>query len=188
VRRILAILALALALSPVGARPADAHSCATPSLLTVGQSAAIIVGVAAEGVAVDDVKIEVPPQLGLTSADDAQGWTESRTATGVHYTGGRIDPLACAYFTLRGVPTKRATFVLPLTLHFADGTSRTFTGTELGALDSGHLVFAGTDPDAVPSSASPLQIAILVTVTAIGVTIAAVALRRTLRPPDAETG
>ncbi|MEA3075973.1 MAG: hypothetical protein QOF60_881 [Actinomycetota bacterium] len=177
---------MALALSPVGARPAAAHSCATPSLLTVGQPAAIIVGVAAESSAVDDVKIKVPPQLRLTGADQAQGWTLSRTATEVDYSSGRIEPLTCAYFTLRGVPTKRATFVVPFTLHFEDGTSRTFTGTELGALDSGHLVFAGTNPDAVPSSTSPMQIAVIVSVAAIGVTIAAVALRRALRPPGAE--
>jgi hypothetical protein len=171
-----------------GAGPAAAHSCATPSLVTVGRPAVFAIGVAAESVAVDHVNIIVPRQLRITDADHPEGWTVNRTDTSVDYTGGRIEPLGCLYFSLRGTPLARGTYVLPLKLHFVDGTERTFRGKELGSLDSGHVVFAGTtEEDAAnavpPKKSNVVQVAVIVAFAVVAVAVAFFAVRRALRPP-----
>lgn len=166
-----------------GAGPVSAHSCSRPSLLTVGQPAVITVGVAAEAVAVDEVTILVPRQLRIDEVDEANGWKATRTEAAIAYRGGRIEPLDCFYFSLRGTPVSRGTYVLALQVHFEDGTEQTFRGRELGSLDSGHVIFAGTDPDAAaPSGTDPAQVAIIVAFAVVGAGVAIFVVRRALRP------
>ena len=189
VRRTAAILALAFAslgAAVLTARPAAAHVCATPSLVKVGQPSAVTVGITAEQVAVDGIEIRIPTLFSLKDATSSPGWTlAEQTKSVVRYTGGSVQPFQCGYFTLHGTATRHATFSLPLVLHYADGSSKTFANDQLGEVDSGQMIFAGTDPD--PATASkgmqPWQLAIVLVIALVGIAVAIVVVRRAIAPP-----
>lgn len=144
-RRILGILAL-LALVP--GRPADAHSCASPVQVPVGQSATVNIGVAAEAAEVVRVDVSLPKGFRLERVIDIPGWKAERSADKVSFTQGSIAPFGCGLFTLAGVVAKKATLAFPLATHAADGTIQRYESTKDNDQYPAQLVFAGTTPEA----------------------------------------
>jgi hypothetical protein len=147
-RRILAILALAIAYSVAATGRADAHVCATPVSIPLDRSATVTVGVPAEERAVTHVDVGLPAGFRLARVTGAQFWTGQRMGDVVRFQGGPLAPYACGFFSLTGTATEKGKLVFPLTLQLEDGSTLRYTGTKINDPLGAQLVFAGTEPKA----------------------------------------
>jgi hypothetical protein len=119
----LLILALAVWLSGVGT--AAAHTCMTPVDVVVGQPAALTIGVPAEGVTpLVAVELTIPDGFEVAEAPSLGGWHGAVDGSVVRFSGHEVPGGACGYVVVKGVATRRGTFVIATHTRDADGTER----------------------------------------------------------------
>jgi len=138
-------LAAMLGTGLVVSRPvsAAAHVCATPASVVAGRDAQVTVSVPAEEVPATRVDVAVDARaFRVAGAKSPVGWTRHIAENLITFSGGRIEAFGCERFTLFGTFQLPGRFVLPVTVGFANGTSRTLTSDRLGSDDSGQIVFA----------------------------------------------
>jgi hypothetical protein len=144
----LSIMAVALAVTSTLAPPAQAHLCSNAVDFEVNTPGAVAFGVPAEDFPVTEVEVTIPGRFELTGVDGPPGWTSNRTGRQLRLVGGPIEPLTCAFFTLRGVVAKPAKLAFPFVIRGEDGRSSEYKGTKLGDPLGAQLVFAGVTPEA----------------------------------------
>lgn len=186
-------LIVALLATLAAARPAPAHSCATPVRIEPGQPATVNIGVAAEEAPVVSVEVEVPEGFQLDRVLDAAGWTSTREVSVVRFTGGKIPPFGCAYFGVAGTAARKSTLAFPLTVGMEGGGERRLASNKIGAADSAQLVYAGLDPPSPVDTEDEAGGTSKAAVAAVGITLvgglaaAAWAVRYALSGPGGRT-
>ena len=144
----LSLMAVALVMTPGLAPPAQAHLCSNPVDFEVNTPGAVAFGVPAEDFPVTEVEVTIPGRFELTGVDGPPEWTSNRTGQQLRLVGGPIEPLTCAFFTLRGVVAKPAKLAFPFVIRGEGGRSSEYKGTKLGDPLGAQLVFAGVTPEA----------------------------------------
>jgi hypothetical protein len=153
VRLLLGLVVFAATVLPVP--PAAAHTCAFPYEVAPRQRTTLDIGVPAEAGTVVAVDVGIPSGFRLDDVVASTGWSTERSGALVRFRGGQIAPFSCGQFKLVGTPTRKATYVFPLTVTEADGAVREFRGTSINDPAAAQIVYAGTVPEGfepVPSS------------------------------------
>jgi predicted small lipoprotein YifL len=170
-RRTVVILALLTALTGVGpvgpldAPPAAAHACTSPVVMEPKVKGTVNIGVAAEAKPVVKVDINVPSGFDVDEVRNTEGWTYEtvgRPVTKATFSGGPIPPFECRFFSVFGVPTRKAKLLITLTTHADDGTLTQYRAPDPFDLYPAVIVYAGVDPgDGTPAkdtSSAPLVV------------------------------
>jgi hypothetical protein len=138
-----AALVLALPITLIPARPAQAHFCSNPVEFEVNKPGAVAFGVPAEDFAVTEVDVTIPREFALTGLDGPPEWKSTQQGRQLHLLGGPIAPFTCAFFTLRGSVEKAGKLTFPFVIRGEGGRSSEYKGTKVNDPFAGQLVFAG---------------------------------------------
>jgi uncharacterized protein YcnI len=160
------------------AAPAAAHLSVNPSQIHTGELGDITFSIpnADDAIGVDHVTLGIPGDFQLDDAEAKPGWTQSRTAQGITWSGGRIPLGQYATFSIRGTAPAEAQTVL-FNVLVGDRTGKTLTyrvGLDVTAA-------LGQDKGARTLGKAALGVAILAAVLALGALF--VGLYLWLRPP-----
>lgn len=113
------------------------------------QKGTVNIGVAAEAKPVVKVDINVPSGIEVDEVGNTEGWTYEtvgRPITKVTFTGGPIPPFECRFFSVLGMPKRKAKFLITLATHAADGTVQQYRAPDPFDLYPAVIVYAGVNP------------------------------------------
>lgn len=146
VRRIPAILALALVLTVVSAAPADAHPLFEPYEVGVGATVSVSLVVPAElQVPIVDVLARAPNGFRVIASSPATGWTVD-PVNPLHFTGQAAAGTQPS-FLLRGEATEKAALFFPTIVRGTDGSEQDWTSTDPRDPFPAPVLYAGVTPD-----------------------------------------
>jgi uncharacterized protein YcnI len=174
---------LTVVLAVLGAGPAWAHEEINPSTIAVNRPAFLTITAANEKkVKLTKLTVTAPTGVAMGEATrDPAGWTSSRTATAVTWTGGSVDP---ARFESFGFELEEAeqpgTLAYKATLGYADGTSEDAT-VQVSATATAALASSGSgaaDSGSDDSGDGRANLALGLGAAAVALSVAALALGR----------
>ncbi|MGH9039434.1 MAG: hypothetical protein ACRDZ3_04315 [Acidimicrobiia bacterium] len=145
-RRLLVLVSFTIVVAASGIIPAEAHACATPVEIPVGEVTTIVVGVPAEIQPVVEVDVGIPDGFLLDEANDVGPWKVEHSGSTLRYRGGELAPYACASFQLQGTAERQAQLSFPVTTRAEDGSEVKFTAQEPDDPHAAQLVYAGFSP------------------------------------------
>jgi hypothetical protein len=97
----------------VTATPAAAHSCAQPARVVKDRDTEIRVSATGGDVPVDEVTFQFSKSIELKAPGQQAGWTAQQVdGSSVRFTGGKLDPNACATFPVTIRATKAGSFAV----------------------------------------------------------------------------
>jgi hypothetical protein len=122
------LLSISACSALVFAPAAGAHLSVSPSSLEANELADLTFSVPNEddAIGVDHVTLGIPAGFDLDDAEAKAGWTQSRTAGSVTWTGGRIPKGEYATFGIRGTAPANAT-TLTFNVRVGDRTGKTIS-------------------------------------------------------------
>lgn len=122
-------LSISVCSALVLAAPAAAHLSVNPSRVHTGQLADITFSIpnADDAIGIDHVTLGIPADFQLDDAEAKPGWTQSRTAQAITWSGGHIAKHQFATFSIRGTaPAKVETVLFNVLVGDRTGKSITY--------------------------------------------------------------